>query len=224
MTDIQVISEDKKKGTMVMHLKKTNYVFANTLRRAILDLVPTMAIETVNLSQNSSILYDEIIAHRLGLIPLTTDLKSYEMPAACKCEGEGCARCQLKFTLSAKGPGIVTAGDLKSQDPKVKPVYPELPIVELQKGQELEFEAVATLGIGQQHAKWSPGHAYYKYYPVIDVDKKGTCDVDPAKLCPVDVFEKKGNSVAVKKNKILDCHLCGQCADLCEAIRLNQSE
>jgi len=107
-----------------------------------------MAIEDVEVRKNSSSLYDEMIAHRLGLIPLTTDLKSYNLPSECKCEGKGCARCQLVLTLSAKGPGIVYSSSLKSKDPKVKPVFDNFPIVKLLKGQEIELEATATLGTG----------------------------------------------------------------------------
>ncbi len=61
--------------------------------------VPTMAIEDVEFRKNNSILYDEIIAHRLGLVPLKTDLKSYNLPEKCKCKGEGCARFQLTVPI-----------------------------------------------------------------------------------------------------------------------------
>lgn len=187
--------------------------------------VMTMAIENVEFRKNSSILYDEIVGHRLGLIPLTTDLKSYNLPVECKCQGKGCARCQLRLTLKVKGPCTVYTSDLKSKDPAVKPVYPKIPIVKLLKGQSLELEAVATLGQGKVHMKWSPGLIHYKLKPVIDIDKKcngcGLC----VEQCPTKTLELKNNKAAIVKDNLLDCHLCEACQDVCgqKAIRVTPS-
>ena len=91
-------------GRMKIALKGVTPAIANTIRRCSLDLVPTMAIREVEFTKNSSVLYDEMIAHRLGLLVLSTDLKSYTVPAECSCEGVGCSKCTLKLTLKAKGP------------------------------------------------------------------------------------------------------------------------
>ena len=99
--EIRVLSNDKEKGKLSFIIKDTTPAFVNTLRRIMVEEVPTMAIEDVEFRKNNSILYDEMIAHRLGLISLKTDLKSYNLPENCKCKGEGCARCQLKLTLKA---------------------------------------------------------------------------------------------------------------------------
>ena len=134
--EIRVLSNDKENGKLSFIVKDAIPAFANTLRRIMIDEVPTMAIEDVEFIKNNSILYDEIIAHRLGLIPLTTDLKSYNLPEKCKCNGEGCARCQVKITLKAsKGSGMIYASELKSKDSAIKTVYPKMPIVQLLKGQ-----------------------------------------------------------------------------------------
>ncbi|MCD6575749.1 MAG: DNA-directed RNA polymerase subunit D [Nanoarchaeota archaeon] len=146
----------------------------NSLRRISMVGVPTMAIEEVAFTKNSSVLYDEIIAHRLGLIPLTTDLKSYNLPNECKCGGKGCALCQVKFKLSAKGPKVVYSGDLKTSDPKVKPVYDKIPIVKLLEGQELKLTATAVLGYGREHSKWSTGLMTYYYFPKVVSGKKAS--------------------------------------------------
>ena len=82
----------KDENKLSLIIKDTTPAFVNALRRIILDEVPTMAIEDVEFRKNNSILYDEMIAHRLGLLPLKTDLKSYTVPEHCKCEGKGCAR------------------------------------------------------------------------------------------------------------------------------------
>jgi len=152
----------------------------NSLRRISVVGVPTMAIEEVAFTKNSSALYDEIIAHRLGLIPLTTDLKTYNLPDKCKCGGKGCALCQVKFKLSAKGPKVVYSGDLKSSDPKVKPVYDKIPIVKLLEGQEIKFTATAVLGFGKEHSKWSTGLMTYYHFPKV-VSKKKNVDLKEPK-------------------------------------------
>ena len=177
--EVRVLENNKDDGKLSFILKDSDVAFANTLRRVISEEVPTMAIEDVEFGKNSSILYDEIIAHRLGLIPFKTDLKSYNLPENCKCKGKGCARCQLKITLKAgKGAGMVYASEIKTKDSAVKPVYGKMPIVKLLKGQELELGATAVLGKGKYHAKWIPGLVYYKYKPSIDiaeVKNPGTC-------------------------------------------------
>ena len=171
--EVRILENDKEKGKLSFILKDSNPVYVNTLRRMMVDEVPTMAIEEVEFQKNNSILYDETIAHRLGLIPLKTDLKSYNLPDKCMCVGNGCFRCQLKMVLRAtKGSGVVYASEIKSKDPAVKPVYPEMPIVKLLKGQTLELEATAVLGRGREHMKWSPCHVWYKYKPVIEIQEK----------------------------------------------------
>ena len=148
-------------------MKNSNPAFANALRRIMMDAVPCMAIEEVEFVENSSALYDEVLAHRLGLIPLTTDLKGYEVK---KPEDELNAKNSVKLVLKAKGPCIVYAEDLKSKDPKVKPVYPKTPIVRLLKGQELELMATAVLGTGKEHVKFSSCLAWYTYKPKVTVN------------------------------------------------------
>lgn len=158
---------DKKEDKVTFLITDTEAYIVNALRRMIIEEVPTMAIEEVTFVKNQSALYDEITAHRLGLIPLTTDLKSYNLPSECKCNGKGCAQCQLKMILEAKGPCTVYAENIKSKDPKVKPAQPNMPITKLLKGQVLQFEAIAVLGQGKDHTKFSPGLPYYKSVPIL---------------------------------------------------------
>src|SRR3990167_7863048 len=125
--EVRLLSQDKENNKLSFVLINITASFANILRRTIIEETPVMAIEEVEFRKNNSILYDEIIAHRLGLLPLTTDLKSYNLPEECKCKGKGCARCQLKLTLNAKGPCIVYASDMKTRDVSIKPVYQKTP-------------------------------------------------------------------------------------------------
>jgi len=172
----------QNKNELYFELQGADYIFANTIRRVILVEVPTLAIEEVNFIKNDSALYDEIVAHRLGLIPLTTDLKSYDLKEECTCKGKGCAKCELHLSLKAKGPCMVYSSEIKSTDPKVKPVYDNIPIVQLLKGQKLEFEATAILGKGKQHAKFSPCWVYYQGKPEFKIlkdsnlNKMSQCD------------------------------------------------
>lgn len=164
---IELLKKDKKTGRVTFLLKSTNPAFANALRRIMIEAVPTMAIEDVEFVQNSSALYDEILAHRLGLVPLTTDLKGYDLK---KPDEEVSAKNSVKLILKAKGPCMVYAEDLKSKDPKIKPAFPKTPIVKLLKGQELELEATAILGVGKEHVKFAPCLAWYTYKPKVTVN------------------------------------------------------
>ena len=223
--EIRILENDKEKCRMIFLLKDSNPVFANTLRRIMISEVPTMAIEDVSFGKNNSIFYDEIIAHRLGLVPLKTDLKSYNLPSKCKCEGKGCERCQLKLVLKAtKGSGMVYASEIKSKDPAVKPVFDEMPIVKLLKGQTLELEATAVLGTGKEHVKWSPCHAYYKYKPIVEI----TGDVkNPESIVEMDhnnIFEIKDRKLVINKDKVLDCDLSLDFSQIDKNVKVTASE
>ncbi len=223
--EIRLLNKDKEHYKLSFLLKDVSPAFANMFRRIMREEVPTMAIEDIEFAKNSSVLYDEMVGHRLGLLPIKTDLKSYNLISECKCEGKGCARCTLKMTLEAKGPGSVYAEEIKSKDPKVVPVFGKTPIVKLIKGQEIEFEATAILGKGKEHMKWSPGLVHYKYKPVVEI----TSDCNNCQeclKCPKKVFESKSNKVSVNKDTLFDCHLCGYCLEICpkNAIKLNEKE
>ena len=213
--DIQLLEKSKDKKNVRFLLKGSTPAYANTLRRLMMNKVPCMAIENLEIKKNSSALYDEIVGHRLGLTPLKTDLKGYVLPKKCTCKEEGCAKCQMSFTLKAKGPCTVTADQLKSNDPKVVPVYPETPIVKLAKGQELELTAYAQLGTGKVHAKWSPGLVWYTYEPTIKVNSSSSKLAEFKDKYPPQIFDKTGK---INKNAIIDNNLVdavdGVCDDL----------
>jgi DNA-directed RNA polymerase subunit D len=218
--DLTHVETDKKSGRETFLLKDVSPAFANALRRTIIDSVPTMAIDDVELIKNGSALYDEVVAHRLGLIPLKTDLKGYTPRDQCDCKGAGCAKCTVQLSLKAKGPAIVLAGELKSKDPKVKPVFPEIPIVELLKGQELEIECTAILGRGSEHIKWSPGLAWYGYEPIITVNNDSAKLAECKDKLPPQVFDKSGK---VDK-KLITGNLVDACDGVCpEVIKIERN-
>lgn len=152
----------------------------NSLRRAMIADVPKLAIEDVTIYDNTSALFDEVIAHRLGLLPVPTDLNLLNFRAGCVCGGEGCPNCSVIYTLSREGPGTVYSGDLQPADAKWALKDKRIPIVKLLSGQRLMLEATAILGYGRHHAKWQPVTAVgYKQYPVIEL-LSPTCPEDGA--------------------------------------------
>lgn len=151
----------KDKGEKAYFIfKDTDNTIVNSVRRIILDEVPTFAIEDVEVIKNGSPLYDETVAQRLGLIPIKTDLKSYEFKDKCKCGGIGCAMCEVKMSLKQSDDGYVYSGSIKSDDPQIIPVDSEIPITKLFKGNKIELNLKAILGKGKEHMKWAPAHAY----------------------------------------------------------------
>lgn len=138
----------------------------NTLRRLITTEVPTLAVELCEFKNNTSALYDEMLALRFGLLPLVTDLSSYVLPSKEELDsGDYHARSSVKGTLKAKGPCVVLAKELVFKDPKIKPVYPDTILASLLEGQEIEVEVTAVLGQGKVHTKWAPGLVYYHEIP-----------------------------------------------------------
>lgn len=216
---IEIIKKEDDTATLL--LKETNPTEVNLLRRLIMDEVPTLAIEDVNFSRNSSALYDEIVAHRLGLIALKTDLKSYDLPKECKgkkkgqevCEKENCPHHTVLFKLKAVGPKTVYAEELQGKDKKVKPIHPKTPIVKLLKKQTLEFEARAVMGQGKDHMKFSPGLVYYRGYPNIKIGDVKNPEPITA-ICPRKVYEIKNDKLKVTDEK--KCILCKACVDASE--------
>lgn len=203
--------------------------FANALRRTLVADIPKMAIEDVEFhlgpirgeegeeSESVTPLFDEVIAHRLGLIPIPTDLELFTFRDQCKdCASEGCPNCTIMYSLNKKGPCTVYSGDLEPVgDSSLKVVDEKIPIVKLGGGQAMLVYATAILGTGKDHAKWQVAQGVgYKYFPVIEVDG-GKCDFCGicAEVCPRDVFSVKKKKVEVKSP--LDCNFCMTCVEEC---------
>ena len=212
--EIRVLSYNKEEGKLSFIIKDATPAFANAIRRIISEEVPAMAIEDVEFAKNNSILYDEMIAHRLGLIPLKTDLKSYELPPEKYASPEELnAKQHVKFTLKAKGPCMVYASDLKSKDPAIKPVCQKMPIVKLLKGQSLELEATVVLGKGKSHSKWSPALAYYKHKPVIEIGNVKNPE-EIVEKTHGSIFEIKNGKLEVIKDNLFKYDLAGILEDI----------
>lgn len=157
MTSLDIIEESENR--IVVKLKGIPLQYANALRRICLSGIPTFAVDDVVIIENSSVLADEGVAHRLAMTPLRTDLTRFVEPSACDCHSDvGCSRCRVLLMLdsgSSDTTRTVTSQDLGSEDEVVKPVNPNIPIVALAPGQKLKVEAYARLGRGSEHAKWN---------------------------------------------------------------------
>ncbi|MCW4046894.1 MAG: DNA-directed RNA polymerase subunit D [Candidatus Bathyarchaeota archaeon] len=211
---------EKNDTNLRVVVKEADVPLMNALRRMALAEVPSMAIDEVVMIENSSILQDEIIAHRLGLTPLKTDLNSYKLPEECECKSEfGCPLCRVTLTLDAdakEGTRTVYSGELVSENPDIVPVSDKIPIIKLAKGQKLKLEAYARLGKGKDHAKWQPvSMCAYKYYPQIEVSTEdcGDCGAKCVDICPKKVLTMKENKVEVRE--LLACTLCMDCVEAC---------
>lgn len=164
---------------------------ANGIRRAMVADIPTFSIDTVRFIENSSVMFDEQIALRLGLVPLTTDLDEFE-------RGD-----EVTLALDVTGPDTAYSGDLESADEYVTPADQNVPIMELKEGQRLELEADARLDVGREHAKHQGGVAVgYRHLQRINVDGdagefddgepeilRGVIETDDGELLPTEEFD-----------------------------------
>ena len=145
MSSIQTLNANEKKITL--KLKGFPLQYANALRRICLNGVPIFAIDTVDVIENSSVLADEGIAHRLGMIPLKTDVTRFD---------ESDSRVMLVLDSGdIDTTKTITSANLSSNDEVVKPISDKIPIIELAPGQKVKLEAYARLGRGTEHAKWN---------------------------------------------------------------------
>jgi DNA-directed RNA polymerase subunit D len=208
----------------------TNPAFANALRRTIISDVPKMALDNVEFHlgpimdekgvafESVSPLFDEIVSHRLGLIPIPTDLDAFNFRAKCTCNGEGCPSCTIMYSLNKKGPCTVYSGDLEPVgDSKYKIKDDLIPIVKLAEDQALLIYATAELGTGKQHAKWQAAlGAGYRYFAKIEIDSS-KCDLGGScvKVCPKGVLAKEDRKIVAKHPE--KCNLCNSCIEVCDA-------
>jgi DNA-directed RNA polymerase subunit D len=217
VVEIQIL--EKTDDFMRFIVTGVNVPFVNALRRIMLTEVPTMAIDEIVILENSSILHDEILAHRMGFIPLKTDLDSYNLPEECNCEsGLGCNLCRANLTLEAEATDktiTVYSGNVKSENPDIAPVSSNIPIVKLAPEQKINLEAYARLGKGKKHAKWQPvSMCTYMYMPKIKINVEN-CDACAkcVKVCPQAVLVDMDDGI--KTQEVINCTLCMDCVDAC---------
>lgn len=215
--DLKIL--EMKDETLRFVISGINPAFANSLRRTIIQGVPVMAIDEVEFVSNDTVMSDEILAHRLGQMPLTTP-GGYVLPSECDCREGRCPKCSADLTLATEGPKLVRAKDLESSDPEVVPVQKNAAIAHLAEDQRLEFDAIVRLGFGRDHANWQPAVSSYKYMPIVRIDQE-KCD-DWGKVvesCPEDILLEEEGELRV--TDLEKCTMCGACVEVCpEAVEV----
>jgi len=154
---LEIVSHDKQR--ISIKIKDIPLEYANALRRICLNGIPVFAIDTVDIIENSSVLADEALAHRLALIPIKTDLTRFSEPSKCECKSEtGCSNCRVMLVLDSGDTDTtktIFSNELSSEDKDVAPISDKIPIIRLAPGQRVKVEAYAKLGRGSEHAKWN---------------------------------------------------------------------
>eukprot|EP00871_Galdieria_phlegrea_P004785 jgi/Galph1/5307/GphlegSOOS_G3905.1 len=224
-----VVKRDEEE--LVLELIGIDAPLVNAIRRILLAEVPTMAIEHVLMSDNTSVIHDEILAHRLGLIPIRADANLFrEYERGAEPQEDNCiifrlqVECKKKKTVK---PGADTderyenskvySGDLewvplgeqveRFGEKGIRPVHEDILLAKLRPGQRIELEARCTKGIGKIHAKWSPvATAYYAMYPQVQLieDIRDTEAHQLVKKCPMQVFDIEEVSLAGEQQAMVE--------------------
>ncbi len=225
--------QELKPRSMKVELVGTTASQVNAIRRTLLSDLPKLAIEDVEFHlgpirdeatgkdyDSSTSMFDEAVALRLGLLPIPTDLGQFRKKSECTCKGEGCAHCQVMYSIDRKGPCTVYARDLVPLgDDSLAVLAPDVPIVRLGARQALLAYATAVVGTAREHAKWQVAHAVgASPHPHIKIARKGSCSdaclKRVAQSCPVDILEFQGGKVNVTDES--KCILCWGCEHACE--------
>lgn len=235
--DITEVSKDR----ICFTLKNADDSMANALRRIMIAEVPTLAIELVQMVDNTSVLHDEFIAHRLGLLPIDSSrIRDFKYKEECSC-ADRCRHCSVVFQLDVlcrdNDGTTVTHLDMTGTDPNPGAPMPVpraeemndisssgIVIAKLRKNQRLKCEAIATKGVGKLHAKWIPtATAVFQYEPSITIDEKilETVPVavqqDIAKACPQQVFSCEGDAFTPHTLTVTNrmaCIFCDECVSV----------
>ena len=217
--EVKIIEKNDYSTRMIVEGVDTSLM--NSLRRIMLAEVPAMAIDEVVVIENSSLLHDEILAHRMGLIPLKTDLDSYNLPEECTCKSElGCNLCRVSLTMDVEAKDsnrTVYSGDLTSENPNIEPVSAKIPLVKLAPDQRIRLEAYARLGKGEKHAKWQPvSVCAYKHFPKVKIDEKN-CDScgKCVEVCPKRIISTVEAGKKLELRNVVDCTVCKDCVNAC---------
>jgi DNA-directed RNA polymerase subunit D len=216
--NVRILEKDGNNIRFV--LEEVPLAFANTLRRIMLSEIPTLAVDSVDFVENSSTIFDEIIAHRLSLVPIVTDPETFSLPSLHDCPDpeNGCPQCLITLVLDvhAKDKQIYAySGDLKSPDPKTFPASAKIPITKLNPHQRLSLEANARVGIGRKHAKWQCASTVaYQYMPEVNIDPTKVTEESKKVVaaCPQNIFIWQDGTLGTQNT--LNCILCNRCVEV----------
>ena len=206
---IEIVEMEDRKARFI--LRNSSPAMANALRRTMLQDIPKMAIDKVEFHlgpimqddkeyESVTSLFDEIIAHRLGLIPVPTN-DQFTFQKDCSCGGVGCPGCTIMYSLNKVGPGTVLSGDLMPLGDSTLKVKDEaIPIVELTDTQAVLIYATAVMGTAKQHVKWQAAFGVgYSYMPTVTIkaDKAGVAEVQEAAASYPGLFKAEDGKLVV---------------------------
>jgi DNA-directed RNA polymerase I and III subunit RPAC1 len=211
---------------IIFNIKGIEPPLANALRRILIAEVPTMAIEKVTINQNTTVVPDEVLAHRMGLIPILADPNQFvdkkpdeeitakncikfKLQKACFKDKEGKLVNEVVYSSDLEW---VPIGNQKEKLKSIKSVHDSIIILKMRPGQEIDMELYCEKGIGQTHAKWSPvSTAYYRLIPCITIKQPITGELakNIKKSCTSGVFDIEDGALVMKDS--LKCSSCREC-------------
>jgi len=238
--NMKIVLNECSEETLVFDLIGLDAPIANALRRILIAEVPTMSIEKVMILNNTSIMQDEVLAHRLGLIPIKADPRMFQN----KSSDEYTPQDSIEFQLSVKctknkNPKNSTEEEkytnckvyskdliwvpndeqveMLGEGNSFRPVHDDILIMKLRPGQEIDLKVYCEKGIGKDHAKFSPvSTATYRLLPEITFKKDitGKDAEELVSICPMKVFDiediGKGNLKATVARP-RSCTMCREC-------------
>ncbi|GBG24032.1 DNA-directed RNA polymerases I and III subunit rpac1 [Hondaea fermentalgiana] len=223
----ELVAEEEKKLRVRFELRNTDPAIANALRRIMIAEVETVAVDQIGMMQNTSIIPDEVLVHRVAMVPLAVDPRHvrkgealfFELTITCKGKPQNVYSRDLLFQPDESQTAAFP--DQKEYWSKFnpRPVHSDILLAKLLPGQQIHLRAVCTVGKGQDHAKWSPvATATYRIMPKVDVNTaraNGELAQAIKQACPRDVFdiEDSGALVATDPRR---CTMCRECVRLDE--------
>ena len=213
-------------------LKECHISIANALRRVMISEVPTMAIDLVYVNENSSVLHDEFLSQRLGLLPFdSTTIDDFEFFRECNCKPT-CHKCSIEFNIretaldafldvntshiNANNPNSVVKA-VKYIDDDGNDEDPIL-IVKLAKNQKIDVQCIVRKGTGKEHAKWSPvATVAVQQLPKIQLDEVELSNMTEAQKativasCPAKVYKYDSEKDIMDIESLSECNQCQEC-------------
>ncbi len=179
---------EKNDRTIKFSVKGATPALVNAIRRAIQVNVKSFAVDNVNIYENTSVMFNEMLAHRLGMLPIQTDTKTYKK------------KDTVTLMVEKEGPCTVYSKDIRSTDPKIEVIDKKIPILKLGKEQKIKIEMEATVDSGRTHTKWLPGIMSYSYNKdVFTVNVESFGGMQPKEIIEQAVEEIKAKAEELKK-------------------------
>jgi len=145
---MELVLEKKHENRIEFNATGLDIGVANLIRRYSMARIPVLAMNKVTIYDNSSSFWDEYLAHRIGLMPVTTPKKTPKS-------------AEITFTLDAEGPKTVYSNELECSDKGIKMAKDNIPVLTLVQNQHIRLEGLAVLGTGRQHARFQAGIVSY---------------------------------------------------------------